>query len=122
MEELDSDWTLRMVEIMKDREGNVKMKEEFDELKDQYECTEWKYTQLEEEVKEIRKARDQGLAKILDLQQALDEAQDEVAVLKKAVRHNSGGGVSHVKVKEPYSYHSTRSAKTLDNFLWDMEQ
>jgi len=43
-------------------------------------------------------------------------------VLKRAVRHNSGGGVPHVKVKEPESYDGTRSAKTLGNFLWDMEQ
>lgn len=28
----------------------------------------------------------------------------------------------HVKVKEPESYDGTRSAKTLGNFLWDMEQ
>jgi len=27
-----------------------------------------------------------------------------------------------VKVKEPESYDGTRSAKTLGNFLWDMEQ
>ena len=43
-------------------------------------------------------------------------------MLKRAVRHNSGGGVPHVKVKEPESYDGTRSAKTLGNFLWDMEQ
>eukprot|EP00253_Pinus_taeda_P005661 PITA_05661 len=40
----------------------------------------------------------------------------------KVVRHNSGGGVPHVKVKESESYDGTRSAKTLGNFLWDMEQ
>lgn len=43
-------------------------------------------------------------------------------MLKRAMRHNSGGGVPHVKVKEPESYDGTRSAKTLGNFLWDMEQ
>ena len=43
-------------------------------------------------------------------------------MLKKAVRHTSGGGVSHVKVKELESYDGTRSVKTLGNFLGDMEQ
>ena len=56
------------------------------------------------------------------MQKYLDDANDEIAVLKKVVRHNSGGGVSHVKVKEPKSYDGTKSMKTLCNFLWDMEQ
>eukprot|EP00253_Pinus_taeda_P036149 PITA_36149 len=93
------------------------------EMAEEYQImTEWKYTQIEEEVKKIGEARDQGLAEILKLQQALDEARDEITVLKNAVRHNSGGGVTHVKVKEPNSYDGTRSAKTLGNFLWDMDQ
>jgi len=33
IEELDSDWTLKLAKIMQDQEGNAKM-EEFDELKD----------------------------------------------------------------------------------------
>ena len=79
-------------------------------------------TQLELRVKEVEASRDQGLMEIMDLKKALDEAKDEIAVLKKAVRHGSGGGVPHVKVKEPDSFDGTRSAKTLGNFLWDMEQ
>ena len=67
IEELDSDWTLKLAKIMQDQEGNAKM-EEFDELKDWCEYSKWKYTQLEEEFKEIGKARDQGLEKILELQ------------------------------------------------------
>ena len=61
------------------------------------------------------------MAEILKLRQALDEALDEIAVLKKVVRHNSGGGVTHVKVKEPDSYDGTRSVKTLGNSssAWD---
>lgn len=62
------------------------------------------------------------MAEILNLQKYLDEANDEIMVLKKVMRHTSGGGVSHVKIKEPESYDGTRSAKTLGNFLWDMEQ
>ena len=49
-------------------------------------------TQLEVRVKEIEEARDRGLAEIMDLQKYLDEARDEIKVLKRAVRHNSGGG------------------------------
>ena len=62
------------------------------------------------------------MEKILNFQKSLDEANDEIVVLKKVVRHNSGGGLSHVKIKEPESYDGTRSVKTLGNFLWDMEQ
>ena len=58
----------------------------------------------------------------MNLRKSLDEAEDEVAVLKKAMRHNSGGGVPHVKVKEPEPYDGKRNAKTLGNFMWDMEQ
>ena len=79
-------------------------------------------TQLKVRVKEAEEARDRGLAEIVDLQKSLDEAKDEIAVLKKAMRHNSGGGVPHVKVKEPESFDGTRGAKTIGNFLWDMEQ
>eukprot|EP00253_Pinus_taeda_P035778 PITA_35778 len=79
-------------------------------------------TQLETRIKEVEEARDQGLAEIVDLKKSLDEAKDEIAVLKKAMRHGSGGGVPHVKVNEPESFDGTRSAKTLGNFLWDMEQ
>jgi len=79
-------------------------------------------TQLEIRVKEVEPARDQGLAEIVDLNKSLDEAKDEIAVLKEAVRHGLGGGVPHVKVKESESFDGTRSAKTLGNFLWDMEQ
>ena len=85
-------------------------------------------TQLEIRVKEVEEARDQGLAEIANLKESLDkvnksldEAKDEIAVLKKVVRHNSGGGVPHVKVKEPESSDGTRNAKSLGNFLWDME-
>eukprot|EP00253_Pinus_taeda_P009117 PITA_09117 len=85
--------------------------------------------ELEGRVKEVEESRDQGLAELVNLKgnldkanKALEEAQDEIAVLKRAVRHNSGGGVPHVKVKEPESYDGTRSVKVLGNFLWDMEQ
>lgn len=56
------------------------------------------------------------------MQKSLDNARDEIAVLKKAIRHNLGGGMSHVKVKEPEPYDGTISAETLGNFLWDMKQ
>lgn len=58
----------------------------------------------------------------MDLKKSCNEARDKICVLKKVVRHNSGGEVPHVKVKEPVPYDGTRSAKTLGNFLWDMEQ
>ena len=98
------------------------MREELDELRTQHEYTDLLCIQLEVRVKEVEEARDWGLAEIVDLQKSLDEARDEIAVLKKAVRHNSGGGVPHVQVKEPESYDGTRNEKALGNFLWDMEQ
>ena len=122
MEELDSYWTMKMKLVMKYQEANSKMREELNELRTQHEYTDLKCTQLEDEVKEIGEARDRGLAEILNLQKYLNDANDEITVLKKVVRHNSGGGVSHVKIKQLESYDGTRSAKTLSNFLWDMEQ
>eukprot|EP00253_Pinus_taeda_P030661 PITA_30661 len=80
-------------------------------------------------MEKVEESRDQGLVEIVNLKgtldktsKALDEAKDEIAVLKRAVRHKSGVGVPHVKVKELESYDGTRSAKILGNFLWDMEQ
>lgn len=121
MEELESYWTAKMAMVMKDLEANAKMREELNELRTQHKYTNLKCTQLEDEVKEIGEARDRGLAGILNLQKSLDDANDDIMVLKKVVRHNSSGGVSHVNIKEPESYDGTRSAKTLGNFLWDME-
>lgn len=62
------------------------------------------------------------MAEILKLQIDLEDAQNEITILKKVVGHNLGGREAHVKVKEPDSYDGTRSAKTHGNFLWDMEQ
>ncbi|GAV69563.1 hypothetical protein CFOL_v3_13064, partial [Cephalotus follicularis] len=50
--------------------------------------------------------------------------QAEIMVVKRAIR---GQGVaaetpSKVKLSEPKSFAGTRSAKDLENFLWDMEQ
>jgi len=58
----------------------------------------------------------------VNLKKTLEDTKNELAVVKKAVGHNSGRGVPHMKVKEPESYDGTRKAKTLGNFLWDIEQ
>ena len=122
MEVMETSWDKKMDLFTQEQEANSKMKEEFDELWTQHEYIDLMCTQLEVRVKEVEEARDQGLAEIVNLKKTLGKAKDEIAVLKKAVRHNSGGGVPHVKVKEPESYDGTRNAKTLGNFLWDMEQ
>jgi len=122
MEVMETSWDKKMDLFAKEQEANLKMKEEVDELWTQQEYIDLICTQLEARVKEVEEVRDQGLTKIMDLKKSLDEARDEITVLKKVVRHNSGGGVPHVKVKELESYDGTRSAKTLGNFLWDMEQ
>jgi len=122
MEVMETSWDKKMELFTREQEANSKMKEELNELRTQHEYTDLMCTQLEVRVKEVEEARDQGLAEIMDLKKSLDEARDEITVLKKSMRHNSGGGVPHVKVKEPESYDGTRSAKTLGNFLWDMEQ
>jgi len=106
----------------REQEANSKMREELKELRTQHEYTDLMSTQLEVRVKEVEEARDQGLAEIVGLRKSLDEARDEITMLKKVVRHNSSGGVPHVKVKELEFYDGTRSTKTLGNFLWDMEQ
>ena len=117
MEDLEANWTKKMDLVEKDQEEKMNMREELDELQTQHEYTDHICTQLEVKVKDIEEARDRGLIEILNLYKSLDEARDEIKVLKKAVRHNSGGVVSHVKVKEAKSYDGTRSVKTLGNFL-----
>lgn len=120
MEALESYWTTKMDLVMKELEDHVQMREEFDELRTWHEYTDLKCTQLEIEVKEIGEAGDKCLAEIVNLRKSLDGANDEITVLKKVVRHNSSGGVSHVKVKEPESYDGTRSGRLLVTFseIW----
>eukprot|EP00253_Pinus_taeda_P030757 PITA_30757 len=136
MDALESSWNQEVGSMNKEWETISKVKEEIeelrtqhDELKTQFEYTDYLCMQLEGKVKEVEELRDQGIAELVNLKASLDKAnkalegaQDEIAVLKKAVRHNPGGGVPHVKVKEPESYDGTRSAKVLGNFLWDIEQ
>eukprot|EP00253_Pinus_taeda_P022531 PITA_22531 len=111
------------------REVTPEFADKHDELKTKYEYTDFLCTHLEERLEKVEESRDQGMAEIGNLKgtfdktiKTLEEVQDEIAVLKRAVRQHSGGGVPHVKVKEPESYDGTRSAKVLGNFLWDMEQ
>ena len=95
MEDMETSWDKKMDLFAKEQEANLKTKEELeelrtqhDELRTQYEYTDLMCTQLEVRVKEVEEARDQGLADIVNLKKTLDEAKDEIAVLKKAVRHN----------------------------------
>lgn len=88
MEDLEAYWTKKIDLFMKDQEGNSKMKEELNELWTQHKYIDLICTQLEGKVKEIEEARDHGLGEIVNLQKSLDEARDEIAVLKRAMRHN----------------------------------
>lgn len=51
MEELDSFQTLKMARVTKDQEGNARMREEFDKIRDRYEYIKWKYTQSYHKIK-----------------------------------------------------------------------
>ena len=51
--------------------------------------------------------------------------REDVAVLKKALLRTSPRTTNvapKVRVPEPKGFDGTRSAKELENFLWDMEQ
>jgi len=117
MEAMETSWDKKMDLFTQEQEANAKMKEEFNEFWTHHEYIDLMFTQFEIRVKEVEEERNQGLAKIVNLKKSLDEARDEIAVLKKVVRHNSGGGVPHVKVKEPESYDGIRNAKILGNFV-----
>ena len=119
---MESSWEKEVELLTKEQEANSKLREDFEELRTQHEYTDLMCTQLEIRLKEVEESRDQGLAEIVNLKKSLETVNDELAVLNKAMRHGSGGGAPHVKVKEPESYDGTRNAKTLGNFLWDMEQ
>lgn len=52
------------------------------------------------------------------------DLEGELTILKRAVSGQTvhGDGVSKIKIPEPKSFVGARSAKDLENFLWDMEQ
>ncbi|KAK1395249.1 hypothetical protein POM88_014305 [Heracleum sosnowskyi] len=56
----------------------------------------------------------------------VENIEDEVVILRRAVATSisKGPGETHVKLKvpEPKNFEGSRSAKELENFLWDMEQ
>ena len=55
----------------------------------------------------------------------LQTLQEDVAVLKKALLRTSPQTTDaspNVRIPEPKGFDGTRSAKELENFLWDMEQ
>ena len=67
-------------------------------------------------------------AKLLTLREAqnltLQTLQEDVAVLKKALLRTSPRTTDaspKVRVPEPKGFGGTRSAKELENFMWDME-
>ena len=68
-------------------------------------------------------------AELLTMREAqnltLQTLQEDVAVLKKAVLWTSPrttDAAPKVRVPEPKGFDGTKSAKELENFLWDMEQ
>ena len=73
--------------------------------------------------------RVEELATTLDAQgSAIKEAQSQletkIVLLKRAMRGllREGEVATKVKVLEPKPFNGARSAKDLENFLWDMEQ
>lgn len=117
----------RMLEKKAKMEGSLReeldeLRIQNDELKTQNEYTEFRYAQFEQRIKEVEESRDQSLAKVENLEKTLEDTENELTIVKRAMGHYSFGGMPHMKVKEPESYDGTRKAATLGNFLWDMEQ
>ena len=56
----------------------------------------------------------------------LEDLDGELVLVKRAIINaggtSEGGAVQKIKVPEPKSFQGSRSAKELENFLWDMEQ
>ena len=84
---------------------------------------------------EISDQRDVVLIHVEEFAAALDaqgsaarktqsQLETEIALLKRAMRGlpREGEMATKVKVLEPKPFNATRSAKNLENFLWDMEQ
>ena len=84
---------------------------------------------------EIADQRDVVLIHVEELATALDaqgsavretqsQLETEITLLKKAMRGlpREGEVATKVKVPKPKSFNGARSAKDLENFLWDMEQ
>jgi len=101
VEEMETSWDKRMDLFAKEQEAYSKVKEELDELRTQhdelrtqYEYTDLMCTQLAIRVKEVEESRDEGLAEIVNLKKTLEDTKNELAIVKKAMGHNSGGGVT----------------------------
>ncbi|GFY85283.1 hypothetical protein Acr_04g0000210 [Actinidia rufa] len=58
------------------------------------------------------------------LRERLNDMKSQISLVKKAVSGSAHGiHVSYkVKVPEPKSFGGARSAKELENFMWDIEQ
>ena len=92
------------------------------ELRVQKDLTEKHVEYVEEQVVSL-KAELLGVKEDLNL--TLQTLQEDVAVLKKAVLRTSPRTTDaspKVRVPEPKGFDGARSAKELENFLWDMEQ
>ncbi|KAK4359623.1 hypothetical protein RND71_021852 [Anisodus tanguticus] len=62
---------------------------------------------------------------LVDLKNANENLQMEVVVLRKAVAStglSSDNRNTKVRILEPKAFNGSKSAKELENFLWDMEQ
>ncbi|PHT31963.1 hypothetical protein CQW23_28300 [Capsicum baccatum] len=73
---------------------------------------------------ELLSARDALMSLVQDQGKVIADLQTEIMVLRGAVAVSGQTQESSFKVKipEPKPFGSARSAKELENFLWDMEQ
>ena len=109
------------------------------EMRDQFEDTDESIKELDSRGEELKEQMQGALNKSLDavtqkntaleamvvaLREEMDELKRELSACKAVIR----GGVlavaptHRVDVPKPKEFKGTRSAKDVDNFLWDMEQ
>jgi hypothetical protein len=78
---------------------------------------------LKEAMESADRAESLYISLAAESSERLAAAEKTIAILKKAVRNAPNGvSTSKPKVPEPKCFGGARSAKELENFLWDMEQ
>ena len=100
----------------------TKLKAELDTVSTRSVYTEWQLGEAFKKMEDMGQSNDRLVDELSKDLTRITELECDMVLMKRAMGQGSSGGSSHIKVKEPDSYDGARNAKTLGNFVWDMEQ
>jgi len=116
-------------EIEEFRGSGMTLKEDVETLRTELDTavartvyTEWQLGEALKKMEDMGQSNDRLVDELSKAITRIKELECEVVLVKRAMGQGSSGGSVPIKAKEPDSYDGARNAKTLGNFLWDMEQ